>query len=415
MSILSTIKGLFNSKKNAQMEELIAQNKMLMEMINSKANEERKANAQPILNHATNIGTEIINQELSITVDEVVKDSENIAYNKNIDVENADWKDLNRNNPEVVLEMKQSFREDMFSVGIDNIYELCTTKRTELLQDYLVSLLCGAGTFHKEWDNVDSWSREQIIDSIVEISFDNFKTAMERKGFKVKSPSENQLKKLKELGFEGRTPLTSVGASKLIESFVGKADTTPSEAQCKRISSLIERLGYQGENYTYSNKFEASKVIEELQKIADETLGAEKASKEQITYYAQLLKANGNRLTVARKEFAHNATKAEISKAINDLKEEIKKNHPEVSKGQLDYIISLHQRLMLGFNKDELAKLTKEEGTALIEKLNKQVLYMETRRYQSSLTMAQINAMNKDEVKEMLTKIQNDKKDRNPA
>lgn len=403
------IKNLFNKlfgakKENEEIKALKEQVELLTKALN-KENNPVKVTANPF---TVANGTENKNLE---TVAEVCVTDSNNEYARSVDYRDIDWKELNRTNPQAVLNMKADLRDSLYSVGIDNIGEVLEECRTELLQDYLVSMLYRENTYSKEYDNVDSMSRKEIIDTIEEISFENFKKAMESKGFIVKAPSEAQVKKLKELGYVKAMPKTSIGASKLIESFLGKADTKPSEAQEKRISTLIERLGFQGEDYSYETKAEASKIINELQKIADDTLGAEKASKEQIRYYGQLLKDNNQRLTQARKEFAHNCTKKEISEEINKLKEEIKKNHPEVSKGQLDYIISLHQTLMLQFNRDELAKLTKEEGTVLIAKLNKQVLYMETRRYQASLTMSAIDEMSAKEVTDMLAQIRQDRKD----
>ena len=385
--------------------------------LQAQLNDVRKVNNQPTLHKQTLREEYNVDKSFGNAVDEMVVDrNKEITHTRtNIDYNSVDWKELDRNNPEVVLEMKADLRDEIFEAGIDNIIPVLENKRTELLQDYLISLKCINGSYQPEFDNIDSLSREQIIEQIDEISFENFKEAMARKGFKVNPPSEKQIAKLKELGFIGTMPKTSIGASKLIESVVGKADNKPTQAQINRISKLVELLGFQGEDYSYKTKFEASKVIEKLQKIADDTLGEEKASDKQIEYYSRLLKQNNQRFVGKKKAFAENATKKEISNAIEKLKKEIAKNHPELSEGQLSYLISLHQRLMLPFNKDELAKLTKEEASKIIAKLNKEVLYLETRRYQASLTMNDIKKMSDNEVRDMLKQIAQDKKDQNPA
>lgn len=395
-NLLNNLFGGNNTKK--EVEFLKQQNEMLM-------NEIRKNNTKVVCNSQGMDKTNIdANLEVSVDVDYTDKlgaDIRGINYNT---------VDFNKASDEVRYKMKSELRDDIFDGGIENVIATCEKYPTELLQQYLVSLMCANGTYHPENFNIDSLTREYIIASIDEISFDNFKVAMKVKGFEVNPPSKAQLDKLKELGFTG-TVRTSLGASQLIQSVVGKADTKPSDKQIERINALIQRLNYQGEDTSYNTKFEASKVIEHLQKIADETLGAEKASESQIRYYGQLLQSCNKRLTKDRKAFAHSCSKAEISKAIEELKIELKEKHPEVSKGQVDYLVSLHQSLMLPYNIDELKKLTKEEGTKLIEKLNADVLYMETRRYQASMTMADIKKMSSTEVSAMIKQIRADRKD----
>ena len=390
-----------NEGVQAQLELLMQQNALLQQQLNQS----RIAEAQKhVTLNPQGMENEKINANLEVCVDtdyteRTQKDIRPIDFSK---------MDYNKLDDETKLNMKADLKEKLFEVGIDNIVETCEEYPTELLQAYLISLMCANNTYQAEYTNIDSMSRQAIINSIDEISFDNFCTAMKNKGFEVNPPSENQVKKLKELGFVGKMPKTSLGASKLIQSVVGETDNTPSEKQIARINTLIDKLGFQGEDYQYKTKHEASKVINDLQAIADEVLGQEKASPEQIRYYGQLLKACGKRLTQKRKEEAHNFTKKEISEAITKLKAEL----PDVAtEGQVNYLVSLHQRLMIAYNIDDLKVLTKQGATDLIDKLNREVLYMETRRYQKSLTMKAIKEMTSKEVTDMIKQIQADKKD----
>lgn len=397
------LKGLLNkifggNKANKEIELLKQQNEMLMREL-------RKEKAQPVMN-TQGLDTSNVNPNLEVCVDKVEL---NNAYEirKGYDFAEIDYNKLPM---EDKIAMKAELKDDIFSSGIENTKEVCSKYPTELLQHYLISLMCANDTYHQENTNIDSFNREMIINSIDEINFDNFKEVMARKGVTVREPSKAQIEKLRAIGID-ITPKTSLGASQLIESVLGKADNNPTEKQLERYNALVTRLGYQGEDYDISTKSKISKAISELQAIADEKLGSEPATKEQIRYYGQLLKACNKRLTIARKEFAHSCTKIEISKAIEELKVELATLHPEVTEGQANYIIQLHQRLMLSYNVDDIKKMTKQEGSTLIEKLNKELLYMETRRYQASLTMKAIEAMTSKEVSEMLKQIQNDRRD----
>lgn len=397
------LKGLLNkifggNKTNKELELLKEQNEMLMREL-------RKEKAQPVLN-SQGMDTSNINANLEVCVDKVEFNNTN-EIKRGYDFATVDYNKLPM---EDKIAMKAELKDDIFSSGIENTKEVCNKYPTELLQHYLISLMCANNTYHQETTNIDSFSRDMIINSIDEINFDNFKEVMARKGITVREPSKAQIEKLRAIGITS-TPKTSLGASQLIESVLGKADNTPTEKQLERYNSLVTRLGYQGEDYDISTKGKISKAISELQAIADEKLGSEPATKEQIRYYEQLLKACNKRLTQSRKEFAHSCTKLEISKAIEELKVELATMHPEVTEGQANYIIQLHQRLMLSYNVDDIKKMTKEEGSKMIEKLNKELLYMETRRYQASLSMATIQTMTSKEVSAMLKQIQDDRRD----
>lgn len=442
------IKNLLNklfrgNKNNEELQALKEQNEMLMAQMQDLMTKMMNSNEQVAKEVAVDVAKEVVHEEIVEEVIEVVEekrempkmflnkqdlkeDMEKIGVKEELkveaeikleeglakDIRPVDMRDLDYSklSDDRKLDMKAELRESIFKGGIENVATVCDEYPTELLQHYLISLMCANNTYQAEFVNVESMSREQIIASIDEINFDNFKEVMSKKGITVKEPSEGQIKKLKELGVN-KMPKTSFGASEIIKSFVGESDNKPTESQIKRINALVERLGLQGEEVTYKTKYDASKIIGELQAKADEVLGAEPATKEQIRYYAQLLKACNKRLTQSRKEFAHSCTKKQISEEIEKLKEELKTLHPYVSEGQLNYLISLHQMLMLSFNIDDLKKLTKEEGTELISKLRREYLYMETRRYQASLTMKAINDMTDDEVTSMLNQINNDKKD----
>lgn len=313
--------------------------------------------------------------------------------------DNVDWKELQRSNPEYIQVMLDEVREKIMTSLNPNFYaEVLSNYRTELLQQYLMRLLIVNGTYQAEYDNLDSLTRDEISAQIIDIEIDNWVARQIKKGKEPKA-SLKQLELLQKNGVDTSNIKYWFQASAKLEEIFGSYDNTATDRQKELIAKLVTELGLQGYDMSVSTKTEASKKIEELQKLHEEKFGAKKPTKAQYELYARYLKLNNKRLTQSAKDKMMSMNAREISDAINELRTQYNTNHPECSEGQVNYIVSLHEQLMIGYDIQIIRELTRVQATEKIDELSRILLFRKMKRTMSTITMEDIKKLSRDEVK----------------
>lgn len=399
--------NLFKSNKgaNAEMMALIQQQADMIAQLNAQLNTKSTVNVpqEPVVNTNQPVVT---NDQTYVELDNY---EENVNRNKfhqsrkfSKEFETADWKDLQNNYPEYISAMLDEVKETVLTSLNPAFYpENLAEFRVELLQQYLQRLLIIQGTYHPEFDNLDSLDKDQIISQITEIETANW---AERQRFKNKqtAPSAKQIELLKKNGVDTTNIKYWFQASMELEKIFGKYDNSPTNAQLALIEKLVKELGLAGFDCTVKTKKEASAKIEELSKLHDEKFGTKAPTQAQKELYARYLKLNNKRLTKTLKDEMNKMSSRDISKAINELRNSYNSAHPELTEGQLNYLMSLSEQLMLPANRAELSKLTKEQATVKIDELTRLLLLNKMKRLNKTITLADINLLSKEEVKAKL-------------
>lgn len=333
------------------------------------------------------------------------------------------WAEIQRFNPELISAYMQELRDRCFDHDfcIDDMEEMLGDYRTELLQTYLLSLEIQGGTYHPEESNLDSLSREQIIKAIKEQSFENYKSALERKGIQDVGPSVKQLNLLAKNGIDITKIITKKKAKQLIDDILSHQDNSVTDKQIETIDKLVTRIGASAKDYMPKDRQQATETIKELIEQSNEMFGEEPASDKQKELYENLLKRNNMRFTPKRKTFVESATKSSIGAQITALSEKYNKDHPNASEGQINYICSMIDTINFGkafdkqirYDKQEMLNtVTREGATRKISELKKEVLFIKTRITSPSLTKENILALSDNTVTEMLNQMQLENKTR---
>lgn len=318
--------------------------------------------------------------------------------------DSMNYLELKRTKPEVIEAWIVSLRSQIIAKGYKAIPEICEQFRTELLQDFVTMQNIQLGSYAPEFLNIESMTRAQLIDTVAQLNMLQWEAKQKESGKDTRA-SKGQIDYIQK--FEPTwNPSSKVEASMMITTIRAKygleeSSNEVSEKQFNRLNKLVELLEVSAKDYVPTNKSQASKMIEELQKQADEVLGARPATDKQKEMYSRYLKLNNLRMTKARNSFLEKATQADISIAISELKEKYNKEHPEASEGQIGYIMTLASLINAPINREDICKLTKEDASKLIDKLSRDRLYFLGLARGASYSKTDIAKMSKDEVKRL--------------
>lgn len=381
-----------------QMQALMEQNAKLQAQVNDLMSAKAPvAPVAPVAPLKPSVGT----QESRVQADNhnATIDRSRFAETRTIaDMSKVDYKSLNDEQKNNIL---SDIKDEIFSALNPSLYlDVLAKYDSDILQAYYTRLLVVAGQYNPEVDNLDSLSKEELLNAIIELETDSYVERMLAGGKRVNA-SEKQLELLKNNGIDTTNIKYWWEASPILESIFG-SNNAPTANQMKLIKDLVAKLELQGYSMNPANKKEASNMIEELQALHDEKFGATPATEAQKALYKRYLQMNNKRVTKKVGEFLASVSATEISKAIDELRKSYNELHPECSEGQANYIANLMEQLFMPCNLEEVKKLTKGEATRKIDELSRQLLYNKMRRTMVSVTMQEINKLTRDEVKAKL-------------
>ena len=318
------------------------------------------------------------------------------------DVNRDDWKQKIRD-----TQNDKNISNDIIVDISDRLYEcLNPSQYASVLNDYTAPELQAyyqreltmKGLFSKEYDNLDSMDKNQLIQGIKNSKEEDFAERLKANGKKVYA-SEKQLELLKRNGINTENIKYWWDASPLLEGIFGE-DKPATKTQLDKIQELVVLTGAVGFNLNPSTKREASQIINQLMDEKEEMFGIELASNKQIELYRTMCKTLGQ--TVPRVSTLEKVSSRDLSKMINKIAPEYNKV-AVASEGQIKFLTSLHKQLMKELPENITNKtISKNDATKLIDSLSRELLYVKMRRTMGTITMQEINKLSSKEVQAKL-------------
>ena len=318
------------------------------------------------------------------------------------DVNRDDWKQKIRDTQD-----DKNISNDIIVDISDRLYEcLNPSQYASVLNDYTAPELQAyyqreltmKGLFSKEYDNLDSMDKNQLIQGIKNSKEEDFIERLKANGKKIYA-SEKQLELLKQNGINTENIKYWWDASPLLEGIFG-ADKPATKSQLDKIQELVVLTGAVGFNLTPSTKREASQIINQLMDEKEEMFGIELASEKQIELYRTMCKTLGQ--TVPRVSTLERVSSRDLSKMINKIASDYNKV-AVASEGQIKFLTSLHKQLMKELPENITNKtISKNDATKLIDSLSRELLYVKMRRTMGTITMQEINKLSSKEVQAKL-------------
>ena len=318
------------------------------------------------------------------------------------DVNRDDWKQKIRDTQD-----DKNISNDIIVDISDRLYEcLNPSQYASVLNDYTAPELQAyyqreltmKGLFSKEYDNLDSMDKNQLIQGIKNSKEEDFIERLKAKGKKIYA-SEKQLELLKQNGINTENIKYWWDASPLLEGIFGE-DKPATKTQLDKIQELVVLTGAVGFNLNPSTKREASQIINQLMDEKEEMFGIELASEKQIELYRTMCKTLGE--TVPRVSTLEKVSSRELSKMINKIASDYNKV-AVASEGQIKFLTSLHKQLMKELPENITNKtISKNDATKLIDSLSRELLYVKMRRTMGTITMQEINKLSSKEVQAKL-------------
>ena len=318
------------------------------------------------------------------------------------DVNRDDWKQKIRDTQD-----DKNISNDIIVDISDRLYEcLNPSQYASVLNDYTAPELQAyyqreltmKGLFSKEYDNLDSMDKNQLIQGIKNSKEEDFVERLKANGKKIYA-SEKQLELLKRNGINTENIKYWWDASPLLEGIFGE-DKPATKTQLDKIQELVVLTGAVGFNLTPSTKREASQIINQLMDEKEEMFGIELASEKQIELYRTMCKTLGQ--TVPRVATLEKVSSRELSKMINKIASDYNKV-AVASEGQIKFLTSLHKQLMKELPENITNKtICKNDATKLIDSLSRELLYVKMRRTMGTITMQEINKLSSKEVQAKL-------------
>lgn len=318
------------------------------------------------------------------------------------DVNRDDWKQKIRDTQD-----DKNISNDIIVDISDRLYEcLNPSQYASVLNDYTAPELQAyyqreltmKGLFSKEYDNLDSMDKNQLIQGIKNSKEEDFIERLKANGKKIYA-SEKQLELLKRNGINTENIKYWWDASPLLEGIFGE-DKPATKTQLDKIQELVVLTGAVGFNLKPSTKREASQIINQLMDEKEEMFGIELASEKQIELYRTMCKTLGQ--TVPRVSTLERVSSRDLSKMINKIASEYNKV-AVASEGQIKFLTSLHKQLMKELPENITNKtISKNDATKLIDSLSRELLYVKMRRTMGTITMQEINKLSSKEVQAKL-------------
>lgn len=312
----------------------------------------------------------------------------------------------------------------LFSKGYKALPEILSQFPEQIVKAYVVSQLVQLGEYDSEKDALEELSYDELIEKSVELNYLQFRMRMIEQGkAKVSKPQKDLIERLvtqikaRNPNFEYKVPTNKFEASDLIvelNKILGRDNekneliNNMTRRQYNKLKYLTDVLGK--EMPKVNSVQEASAEIQKLQAILDTRpdLKVEPmCSQAQLEYMKRLYQMEGKRWIKTSAAKYMKLTRTEMSKEIQKKRDEIYANNPKLflaSKGQVSFMADLMRNLQIPFNIDDLKKMTKEQASKKISELRRETLYIACKTT-SPMSREEIKKLSDDAVKELLRNI----------
>ncbi len=313
--------------------------------------------------------------------------------------------------------------------GYREIPSILSRYEVDVIEHFVRLQLIALGEYSPESDNLESCSYSELIDMAVQNNYEQYKRRMIESGRAGITDAQKRLLerllkecKDKDPSFSIKTPRNKFEASEAIEymnKFLGRDNENFEErgitsAQERKLEYLCSKLGKAIPACKTAK--EAYSVIAELQAEYDREVQAGKiveevkyATQSQLEYMKRLYKLANKRWTKMSAAKYMKYTVQEMSKALQEMKEKIEQENPEINKiseGQKQYIISLCSRMNIPYNVDDISKLTKQQATKKIDELRRKLVVLLSRvNDRDTITLEEVNKMSQEQVKQLLNNL----------
>lgn len=300
----------------------------------------------------------------------------------------------------------EQIQAELMVKGYKELENILEQHETVCIQAFVISQLNSLGQYDPEKDNVEQYNRAALIRMAKKLNQQQYIQRMKDNGKNINiNPSASQIETIKKLcklnKKQYKAPEDKFEASEMIESLIAmspKKDDNMSEAQKNAIKNMCAALGKNFDTVmlTCKDRKSASEVIGSLSKEIEENNIDTKATDKQVSYVKRLLQLQKKRWTAKREEQYSNMSMKEIKEVINTLQAECKELgllNDKASEGQVNYIISLGKRLKKRYNIEEVKELHKDKASEIIEKLQRELLYMLYLGNGHKMSKAEINIM----------------------
>lgn len=315
---------------------------------------------------------------------------------------------------------------ELFVKGYKELTDILEQYETEVVQTYVISQLVQLGMYFPESDNIDSLDRKALIEKALVNNQLLFRQRMIAEG--KAQVSEKQLKMIQDLSKQLKVqvviPKDKFEASEMIEALnkrLGKTNSNggASQAQVNAINTLCKKLGKELALSEVAVDIKtASETIQNLQnelKAHPELDTPTPASKAQVEFVKRLLTLQKKRWTAKREETYSKMSAKDISEVISTLKAECEASgvlSTKATEGQVNYILSLGKLLKKVYNPEEVKALEAPQASKLIETLQREYLYLLYRGNGNKITKAEISAMSVITVRQLIEQLQLERKTR---
>jgi hypothetical protein len=309
---------------------------------------------------------------------------------------------------------------ELYVKGYKALTEILEQYETEIVQAYVISQLVNLGMYSPEQDNIDSLNRKALIERALTNNQLQFRQRMIEQGKAQVSPAQikmiNDLSK--QLKVQPVTPKDKFEASEIIEALNKRLGNEPnngsaSSAQVHAIEVLCKKLGKELAICEVAvDSKTASKTIQDLQnelKAHPELDKPTPATKEQVEYVKRLLALQKKRWTAKRETEYSSMSSSDISKAIASLKEECIASgliSTKATEGQVKYILNLGKLLKKSYNPDEVKNLEATQASKVIETLQREYLYFLYRGNGNKITKEEIAVLSVATVRQLIEQLQ---------
>jgi hypothetical protein len=319
----------------------------------------------------------------------------------------------------------EDIQAGIIAKGYKAIPDILSEYDDVIVKNFVIMQLNALGQYDPEKDNLEL-SKDKLIDMAMELNRQQFVQRMKEQGKASMTKAQKEIiEKLwgrQNVPADKRVmPSDRFEASELIDKLIKnipqktmKGNIT--EGQFKAIESLCTKLQKNAGLHIglCKNVKDASDMISMLSAEVEKAglNSSAMCSDAQIEYIKRMCKMLHKRLTEKKETELRAKTAKEISELIGKMQEQCKAlpEYNAITKGQVDYIISLCNTMNLPVSVDDIKKLTKQEATKKIDALRRDYLYMLYKGTGTQIERKDIDLLDSEAVKKCIEQLREENK-----